>query len=54
MWSLGSALGKDHIGKCEKARGGGMEHWNGDGSGNHIVCRMFEEIGACQSRNRTH
>lgn len=45
--SLGKDVGKNNVGKCEMARGGGMEHWNGDSSGNHTVCRMFEESGAC-------
>lgn len=57
MWRLHPLLVKDmckdSVGKCEMARGEGVELWNGKGSGNH-VCRTFEETGACQPRKRTN
>lgn len=51
---MGKDVGKDDVGNCEVARGGGVERRHGEGSGNYIMCRMYEETGACQSRKRTH
>lgn len=60
MWRLHQIPGKDihkvNVGKCEIARGGGggMQSYNVEGSGHHVVCGMFEETGACQYRKRTN